>query len=246
MSIPRSLRPVLLTLAAGCAPLTLALALPGQPAPPAPPASALQVARLLDSIAQSRFQDNSLEVFGMGRMMLPSDTPSGRHPAFNFIARSPEETSTLKRVEAARRDYMVSFLHCATVPYAPTWLLEQPHRFDKASPLPTGSLNGRDPLTLPAATSGSSLTPLYLHSSTLTPDSPAVESVQERIRLAATRALPALRAGKEVQSAGSGWLVLMRPVLAAQDSCLGCHTTAKKGDTLGVMVYAVRSTPGKP
>ena len=245
MFVPRPVRSVLLAFAAGCVPLTLALALPGQPAPSATPTSTLQVARLLDTIAQSRFQDNSMEVFGMSRMSLPADTPTGRHLAFNFIARNPEETNTLRSVEAARQDYMISFFHCATVPSAPAWLLAEPHRFDKSPLLPPGSLSGTDPLVLTAATSSRSLTPLFLHSQTLTSDSATVQFAQDRIQLAATSALPTLRAGREVQSAGSGWLVLMRPVLAAQESCLGCHTTAKKGDTLGVMVYAVRTSVNK-
>ena len=35
------------------------------------------------------------------------------------------------------------------------------------------------------------------------------------------------------------WRLVLRPVLASRDSCLGCHAGAKRGDTLGVMVYAV-------
>lgn len=246
MSVPRSVRPVLLAFAAGCAPMTLALALPGQPSPPAAPASTLQVARLLDSIAQSRFQDTNMKVFGMSRIVLPPDSPTGRHIAFTFTARNPEETSILRSVEAARRDYMVSFLHCATVPYVLPDLLSPRYSFGgPSSPMPHGSLNGPDPLILLTANPQGSLTPLFLHSQTLTSDSATIQFVQERERLAATRALPALLAGREVQTAGSDWTVLMRPVLAAQDSCLGCHTTAKKNDTLGVMVYAVHNTPTK-
>lgn len=244
MSVLRSVRPVLLAFAAGCAPLSLALALPGQPAPPAAPASALGVARLLDSIAQSRFQDTNMKVFGMSRIVLPPDSPTGRHLAFTFTARNPEETDILRSVEATRRDYMVSFLHCATVPSIPAYFMPSPH-FGGSNSVPHGSLNGPDPLLLPTADPQSSLTPLFLHSQTLTSDSATIQFVQERERLAATRALPALLAGREVQTAGSDWTVLMRPVLAAQDSCLSCHTTAKKGDTLGVMVYAVRSSVNK-
>lgn len=244
MFASRPARSVLLACAAGCAPLTLALALPGQPAPPAAPASALGVARLLDTIAQSRFQDTNMQVFGLSRIVLPPDSPKGRHLAFTFTARNPKETDILRSVDAARRDYIVSFLHCATVPSVPAYFAPSPH-FAGPSAVTHGNLNGPDPLLLPTNDPQSSLTPLFLQSQTLTSDSATVQFVQDRIQLAANRALPTLRMGREVQSAGSGWLVLMRPVRAAQDSCLGCHTTSKKGDTLGVMVYAVRTAVNK-
>lgn len=34
----------------------------------------------------------------------------------------------------------------------------------------------------------------------------------------------------------------MRPVRASKQECLSCHTNAKLNATLGVMVYAVRTT----
>ena len=57
--------------------------------------------------------------------------------------------------------------------------------------------------------------------------------------------LPKLMKGQEQQAEAKEWSVLMRPVLAAKQECLNCHTTAKLGDTLGVMVYAVRKTTRK-
>ena len=54
--------------------------------------------------------------------------------------------------------------------------------------------------------------------------------------------LPQLMNGKEYRSEKADWTMLMRPTLAKQE-CLSCHKGAKSGDTLGVMVYAVRKTP---
>ena len=52
--------------------------------------------------------------------------------------------------------------------------------------------------------------------------------------------LPALRRGQGQTVDYQNWLVVMRPVRATHASCLGCHARrAKRGDTLGVMVYAV-------
>ena len=51
--------------------------------------------------------------------------------------------------------------------------------------------------------------------------------------------LPLLRKGEREDVNFGNWLVALRPVRAEQDSCLGCHAGAKRGDTLGVMVYAV-------
>ena len=51
--------------------------------------------------------------------------------------------------------------------------------------------------------------------------------------------LPVLRRGQGQTLDYQNWLLVMRPVLATHAACLGCHEGAKRGDTLGVMVYAV-------
>lgn len=106
-------------LAAGSTPLLLALALHGQPVPrtqPHPNSASLNVAHLLDGLAQNRFQDTTMVVFGMSRI---SPQPAYRqHPSFQLSPKNPHETAVMKAVDDARKDYVVSFLHCAPVPDA--------------------------------------------------------------------------------------------------------------------------------
>ena len=68
---------------------------------------------------------------------------------------------------------------------------------------------------------------------------------RESLEKKAITALPKLMKGQEQQAETKDWHILMRPVLAAKQECLDCHTKAKMGDTLGVMVYAVRKTTRK-
>lgn len=230
MPIPRSARLVLLAFAAGCAPLTLALALPGQPAPSVSP-PALKVAHLLDSIAQSRFQDTNMEVFGRSRMVLPPSYPKGEHnTSDSFAPQNDEEDQTLRTADALNRDYIVDFFHCAPVPPVPL-----PFHQSASAALVSPELPSEAPLY--------STTRLFVHIRPLPAAPPALTALHSRLRSDAVASLPKLRAGKEVQTISADWTVLMRPILAAQSSCLSCHSTAKKGDTLGVMVYAVRNTP---
>lgn len=230
MSIPRFLRPFLLAFAAGCAPLMFALALPGQPAPSVS-SPALKIAYLLDSIAQSRFQDTSMEVFGRSRMMVSPSYPKGQHNTRDsFAPRNDDEDQTLRTADALSRDYIVDFFHCAPVPPVPL-----PFHQSASAALVSPELPSEAPLY--------STTRLFVHIRPLPSALPMLTSLHSRLRSEAVAALPKLRAGKEVKITSADWTVLLRPVLAAQSSCLSCHTTAKKGDTLGVMVYAVRSTP---
>ena len=48
-----------------------------------------------------------------------------------------------------------------------------------------------------------------------------------------------LKQGLPAQADYQNWVVVMRPVRALHQGCIMCHAGAKRGDTLGVMVYAV-------
>ena len=48
------------------------------------------------------------------------------------------------------------------------------------------------------------------------------------------------RSGKEVTFSEKGWKFVLRPIRAESAACLSCHTDAKKGETLGALVYMLR------
>ena len=61
-----------------------------------------------------------------------------------------------------------------------------------------------------------------------------------------TAAMPAIKGvlkgvstGTMINLANGRTLYAVRPIRAASPSCLGCHTTAKVGETLGAVVYVV-------
>ncbi len=51
--------------------------------------------------------------------------------------------------------------------------------------------------------------------------------------------LAALKHGHPAEAEYENWVIVMRPVRALHQSCINCHAGARRGDTLGVMVYAV-------
>lgn len=221
MFLPRRPRLLPLALIAGGVPLLLALSLHGQPAPPTPTAAHTprQVADALDKIVQPRFQDVTAGAFGMMRLV---PVASG-HQAVGFYddfrTSTPAEAALLAAADAPRHPYVMAFLHCAHVPGRP----------------------GTPPVGLPR----SWLSRITSRAFALPLSPEHVQAGMERdsalIQKTATDALPALRKGKPQEKAAGEWLVVMRPVRASTDTCLGCHVGAQRGDTLGVMVYAVRN-----
>ena len=49
----------------------------------------------------------------------------------------------------------------------------------------------------------------------------------------------------EFGSRADGWKMIARPVRAADERCLKCHTKLRVGDPIGVVVYAYRGSHGK-
>jgi len=221
MYISRRARTLSLATVAGSAPLLLALSLHGRPAPP-PPAVAgtpQQIANALDKIVQPRFQDVTAGQFGMTRLM---PVASG-HQAVGFYddfrTSTPAEAALLAAADAPHHPYIMAFLHCAHVPGRP----------------------GAHPFVMPRPW----LARITSRAFALPQGPEHVQASMERdaalIQKTATDALPGLRKGRPQEKAVGDWLVVMRPVRASTLSCLGCHSGAKRGDTLGVMVYAVRN-----
>ena len=190
-------------------------------ASPAMPTQALdspiQVADALDAYVQPRFEILRDKNFGAMRIV------HRKHAGIvQLKVDTDEEKERIANVNAANRDYAISLLHCAPKP---------DHLAYRVTP---------------------KLQLLYFNQLQVAPDwdynsasiHPEVEKTEkfdrEGIENKAITLLPHLMAGKEHRMEYGSWAVLMRPVRAAKSECLSCHTNAKMGATLGVMVYAVR------
>ncbi len=175
---------------------------------------ALQVADALDSIIQPRFQ-NDAGKFGVGRLV----TVDGHVFVADLEAADPAEAAVLAKAKAYQRDYLIAFLHTTHVPgkFTRGGLSPQPQFKPYLSTL-AGSGFGRRDLSSAA---------VYFRGQALQP--------------AVVAAFPRLADGAVAPFMVDNQWVFLRPVRALQSSCLDCHTGAKKGDTLGVMVYAVSS-----
>lgn len=221
----------------------------------------LQTAELLDRILQPRFQDDTTGVFGMNRVMLPVNGHRKVAPFLRnnftprFQAQTGAEKSLLARAHSLKRDYVIAFLHTTHVPGTFT------------GPQPPARRPGRRvrPSSRPASLSPLAVRDderqaiLHLWRANYPLASPAYDAfpdVRENMRRAlqntstvaalekaAIVALPRLRRGEKANLTVNSWFVALRPVRAAKESCLSCHTGAKRGDTLGVLVYAVGNGP---
>lgn len=188
----------------------------------------LKVAETLDCLLQPKFQTFD------GRFGVSERTEELCMDDY-FQTRLRIETAQDRKyhalAEAAHRDYFVMFLHCAQKPAAK--YRDKADRRDRlqstkevALPLPDGpSLDVIDAKRGAPATRERLRNLLYAQG--------------KQWQKACVSELPRLRRGERVNADSGDWLLAMRPVRAVKRECLGCHTSAKKGDTLGVMVYAV-------
>lgn len=207
------LLPCLLALAAGGLPLALALSSAGRPTIPAPIRTSQQVADTLDGIVQPRFRQNAGR-FGVDRIAF-----AGHDNIYGLDGVTPSERRRFRRINAARHAYVVAFLHCGHKP-------------------------GRD-LISKTRGSGEAVKPYLQMLVTATATNPGSQklfdwsSTHLELEKAVLPDLPVLRRGTGLNQDLGHWRLVLRPVLASRDSCIGCHAGAKRGDTLGVMVYAV-------
>jgi hypothetical protein len=184
-------------------------------------ASALDVARTLDTYIQPRFEILRDKDFGAFRI-----TYRKHAGVVQLKVDTPRERELIANANAARRDYAICLLRCAPIP---------------------GRGLGEPRLRL-----------LYFNQNQIASENEYYSMPRDRLEAAGTQgfrleavehqaleALDALRAGKEQEAQAGDWEVLMRPVLATKQACLGCHREAAPGATLGAMVYAVRRTPRK-
>lgn len=177
-----------------------------------------QVAEALDAYVQPRFEILRDKNFGALRIVYR------KHAGIvQLKVETQQEKEAIANINAAHRDYMICLLHCVSMKgYADT------------------SLNPRLQLLYcnqkPVAGA-----PTYL----LGPQQEVAAANKfdmDEIQAQAVEARAKWMAGKEHRTTSGDWTVLMRPVLASKQECLSCHTDAKIGATLGVMVYGVRNS----
>ena len=174
--------------------------------------SAVQVAEALDSYVQPRFEILRDKNFGAFRI-----TYRKHAGIVQLKVDTPEEKQIIANVNAANRDYTINLLHCAPRP---------PQTYSSAEPRLEMLYYNQD----------HGLRPRRVQRD------PAAEERADfgEVRELAVQSARELRAGHERRMETASWQVLMRPVLATKQACLGCHTEARIGDTLGAMVYTVR------
>lgn len=171
-----------------------------------------QVAQTLDRMVQPRFRENAGQ-FGMDRVII-----GGHDDIYELNAKSAADRSRLRRVKNARRPFVLAFLHCVHKPGKSAGA-KRTEPFDK------------------------NFTPWLSVLAVGTKTKAGVEKLHDW----GDKSLPgltlphltSLKRGGEAETERGNWLVVMRPVRASRDSCLNCHAGAKRGDTLGVMVYAI-------
>ncbi len=208
----------------GSLPLLLTLALPGQTLPRTAPASAAspapaaglpeKVADTLDSIVQPRFQKNAGQ-FGVDRVVHLEG-----HEGVPWIdAGNRFEVRRFAAVKAAHRSYVIAFLHCRHKPGAHV-----------DPPTPADASDGAVPPSTDA---------LIAVGGTQAGANKTFQWANKALNPVARPYLGQLMAGHPAQADYENWVVVMRPVRALHQACLDCHAGTKRGDTLGVMVYAV-------
>ncbi len=206
------------------------------PVPPVRVGGTLQVANDLDAIIQPRFQDDAGAVFGMGRVSPAVQGHSGVGIQGSLQTHTVAETALRQRADAAGRDYIVAFLHFA---HAPGQRIDRRVGLAGRDAL-LGTFDSPrhpvDPLAF-RVNSAPYLTTLVVKRGGVGASQPlALGAVLQKPALSV---LPAVRRGNAMQVTSDPWVVFVRPVLASQASCLGCHTGARTHQTLGAMVYAV-------
>lgn len=191
----------------------------------------LQVADALDGVMQPRFL-NEEAGFGISRII----TINGHESVAYFKPRNDHEKRLMARIQAAGRKYTISFLHCAHVP-------------GKYPGFETANKKRLPGERVSRVEAQPHLTPLLAYQpgkaqpERISLGSPGIAREEwTKVQKLAVDAMPRLKKGKDVETNQGDWLIVMRPVTASQDSCLKCHSGAKAGDTLGVMVYSISKT----
>lgn len=222
MHISPRLRIAFLATAIGVVPIVLALTLPALPGVHADSGSAdssaispQQVADTLDSIVQPRFQQNAGQ-FGEDRVMHGLDG----HQHIEWIdSNSHFERRRFAAVKASHRSYVMAFLHCRHKPGAH---VDPP---TKPEPLSDEFKPSTDALIAVGGTEAGA--------------NNTFDWANKALQPLVLPFLKPLKQGLPVTTEYENWVIVMRPVRAEHQSCVSCHVGTHRGDTLGIMVYAV-------
>ncbi len=171
-----------------------------------------QVAETLDRLVQPRFRENAGR-FGVDRVII-----GGHDNIYELNAQSAIDRGRLHRVKNARRPFVLAFLHCV-------------HKPGKNVGAKRSDPFGKDFKPY--------LDVLAVGTKTQSGADKLHDWGDAHMEKLAAPHLAQLKRGAGAETESGNWHVVMRPVRASRDSCLGCHAGARRGDTLGVMVYAI-------
>lgn len=190
------------------------------PAPkPVRTVDASQVADRIDSIIQPRFQVSAGQ-FGQDRVVGSID---GHPRTFEVIDQETNsERSQFASVIASKRPFVMGLLHCS-------------HRLGSHLHTHDGLQNGEgdDPQVIMLVSAG--ISDLNAQNN--------FDWCDDHLSGAVKPDIAAIKRGQACTTTCGQWLVVMRPIKAEHEICLSCHLGAKRGDTLGAMVYAIRESP---
>ena len=177
----------------------------------------------LDKLVQPRFQISS-EVFGLERISFLGHDP---------LLEPTEVKSFKKMLQGAaiihKTTYTVGFYHCVDKP-GQRLSANKAHQTDH-----DGDEFQSYYSSLYHVVKGTVIDD-YEEEGTSRKGLPNLEKVKDLCHKSMTK----LAQGKTVDGHVPNWDIALRPVKADHESCVNCHANAKRGDTLGVMVYAVR------
>ncbi len=190
----------------------------------------LDVANRLDAVIQQRFISIK-DMFGMSRIIKLAG-----HDSVRFFPQTNEEKRSMGEIRAAGRTYVIGFQRVSRAVASPH--NSQPMTGNPGAPFRTRGSNSQ--LAVLTWTDPSHVGRQDRKASEAADR--AMEPVYKSMETIADASLEKLAKGSVVDSEHGEWVLALRPVKASTAECLGCHSGSHKGDTLGVMVYAVKKT----
>jgi hypothetical protein len=184
----------------------------------------IRIAELLDQIVQEKFQEEA-GVFGLSRLPFMD----GHTRVYGLNAERKDVDPRLVKANAFNVPYHIRFLRLAHVP-------------------------GKYVQSLPARMSAketSKYLPTLVTIGTFdrgrwnaggVPPGFELSAKDDPLLRLAVKQLPRLKKGLGATAELESWYVSMRPVRALKPSCVGCHQGAKRGDTLGAMLYFIAAS----